>query len=174
MRKIVLSVETTGVSSNDGHRIIELAAIEIKGAEITEQRIHHFFNPEREVDSGAAAVHGLTLIELKNEPLFDIFAQEIADFIRDAELIIHNAPFNLTFLNSEFVRAGLLPVESICTKVTDTLLLARMRYPSEKNDLDSLCKRFAIDYSNRSSYGALLDTEMLAEVYLKMYQQVLH
>lgn len=174
MRKIVLSIETTGVSSDDGHRIVELAAIEINGVEITTQQIHYFFNPEREVDSGAASVHGLNLTQLEEEPSFDILAHEIADFIRGTELIIHNVPFNLSFLNSEFSRAGLQPVESIITKVTDTLLLSRTNHPNEINDLDSLCKRFAIDSANRSSYGALLDTELLADVYLKMYQQVLH
>lgn len=174
MRKIVLDTETTGLSPEQGHRVIELAAIEINGWAITENRIHKFFNPEREVDPGAEAVHGLTLARLKDEPTFDDFAHNFAEFIRDTELIIHNAPFELGFLNSEFEQAGLPPVERLCKKVTDTLRLARDRHPEGKNTLDDLCERYGIDYSKRTTHGALLDAELLAEVYLKMSLRALH
>lgn len=174
MRKIVLNTETTGLSPDEGHRIVELAAIEINGWEITQKRIHRYFNPEREIDTGASEVHGLTLARLKDEPTFDEFAHEISEFIRDAELIIHNAPFDLGFLNSEFERAGLPPVKSICAKVTDTLQLARTQNPDEKNDLDALCERYEIACLQRTSHGALLDAELLAELYLKMTKRMLH
>lgn len=174
MRKIVLNTETTGINPDEGHRIVELAAIEINGWEISQRRIHRYFNPEREIDAGASEVHGLTLARLKDEPTFDDFAREFAEFIRDAELIIHNAPFDLGFLNSEFAREGLPPVESICMEVTDTLLLARTQSPGEKSNLDALCERYGVDYSQRTSHGALLDAELLAEVYLKMVKRVLH
>lgn len=174
MRKIVIDTETTGLSPGQGHRIVELAAIEIKGWEITQNRIHRYFNPEREIDPRAAAVHGLTLARLIDEPTFDDFAHEFAEFIRDAELIIHNAPFDLGFLNSEFEKAGLPPVESICKKVTDTLLVAREQNPRKKNSLNDLCERYEIDYSQRTLHGAMLDAELLAEVYLKMAMRVLH
>ncbi len=174
MRKIVIDTETTGLSPNQGHRIVELAAIEINGWEVTQNRIHRYFNPGREIDAGAAAVHGLTVERLKDEPTFDDFAHEFAEFIRDAELIIHNAPFDLGFLNSEFEQVGLPPVESICKKVTDTLRSAKELFPGEKNNLNALCERYEIDYSQRTLHGAMLDAELLAEVYLKMFQRVLH
>jgi len=174
MRKIVIDTETTGLSPDQGHRIVELAAIEINGCEITQNRIHRFFNPEREVDAGAEAVHGLTLERLKDEPTFDDFAHEFSEYIRDAELIIHNAPFDLGFLNSEFDQVGLPPIESICKKVTDTLLSAKELFPGKKNNLNALCERYEIDYSHRTLHGAMLDAELLAEVYLKMFHRVLH
>lgn len=171
MRKIVIDTETTGLNPDQGHRIIELAAIEINGWDITQNRIHRYFNPECEIDAGATAVHGLTLVRLKDEPAFDGFAHELAEFIRDAELIIHNAPFDLGFLNAEFKQAGLSPVESICKKVTDTLLIAREQYPKKKNSLNALCERYEIDNSQRTLHGAMLDAELLAEVYLKMVKR---
>lgn len=174
MRKIVIDTETTGLSPDEGHRIVELAAIEINGWEITQNRIHRYFNPEREIDAGAAAVHGLTLERLKDEPTFDDFAYEFAEFIRDAELIIHNAPFDLGFLNAELEQTGLPLVESICKKVTDTLLIAREQNPGRKNTLNDLCERYEIDYSQRTLHGAMLDAELLAEAYLKMVKRVLH
>ena len=174
MRKIVLDTETTGLSPEHGHRIVELAAIEIDGWEITRNRLHRYFNPEREVDAGAAEVHGLTLERLKNEPTFDFFALEFAEFIRDAELIIHNAPFDIAFLNAEFKKAGLPPVESYCSCVTDTLVMARKQTPGKKNNLNALCERYGVDYSQRTLHGAMLDTELLAEVYMKLYKRELH
>jgi DNA polymerase-3 subunit epsilon len=168
MRKIVLDTETTGLSPDDGHRIVELAAIEIIDSKITFRRYHRYINPEREIDAGAEAVHGLSLERLQNESKFAEVAPDLIEFISGAELIIHNAPFDVGFLNSEFEKDGLPPVESICKKVTDTLLMARKQNPGEKNSLDALCKRYGIDYSNRTSHGALLDAELLAEVYLEM------
>lgn len=174
MRKIVIDTETTGLSPDQGHRIVELAAIEIIGCMTTHIRIHRYFNPEREIDARASEVHGLTLARLKDESTFDDFAYEFAEFIRDAELIIHNAPFDLGFLNSEFAQVGLPPVESICKKVTDTLLMAREQNPGKKNNLNALCERYGIDYSQRTLHGAMLDTELLAEVYLKMVKREMH
>jgi len=174
MRKIVLDTETTGLSPAQGHRIIELAAIEINGREITNNRFHRYFNPEREVDRGAAAVHGLTLDRLKNEPRFAEIAHEFAEFILDAELIIHNAPFDVGFLNSEFERVGLPPIKKICKKITDTLAIAKVQNPSKKNNLNALCERFRIDYSMRTTHGAMLDTELLAEVYFKLVEGRMH
>ena len=171
MRKIVLDTETTGLSPDEGHRIVEFAAIEMNGLEISPNRIHRFFNPAREIDEGAYAVHGLTLDRLKDEPAFEDFAHEFAEFIRGAELIIHNAPFDLEFLNSEFMRAGLAPVENYCVKVTDTLQMARKLHPCEKNSLKALCERYEVDCSQRIPHGALLDAELLAEIYLKMLKR---
>lgn len=168
LRKIVLDTETTGLYPEDGHRIVELAAIEINDREITPNLFHQFFNPEREVDEGAAEVHGLTWEELQDEPRFAEYANQIAEFIRDAELIVHNAPFDVGFLNSEFERVGLPPVEDICTRVTDTLVIAKKLNPDGVNSLDALCERYKVDESQFISHGAMLDTEILSEVYLKM------
>lgn len=174
MRKIVLDTETTGLDPYEGHRIIELAAIEISGNVITDNRIHQYFNPEREVDKGATEVHGLTRARLINEPTFDFFAHKIADFIRDAELIIHNAPFDLCFLDAEFKKVGLPPVESVCCIVTDTLAIARKQNPGKKNNLNALCERYGIDCSQRTLHGAMLDAEVLAEVYFELHKRELH
>lgn len=174
MRKIVLDTETTGVSPDNGHRIVELAAIEINGNKITDRRFHRYFNPERKVTVEAEKVHGLSLERLQNEAKFAEEAPALIEFISGAELIIHNAPFDVGFLNSEFERAGLPHVESICKKVTDTLLMAENQDPGSNNDLDALCERYGVDSSERTSHGALLDAELLAEVYLKMSQRALH
>lgn len=171
LRKIVLDTETTGLYLEDGHRIVELAAIEINGRETTQNLFHQFFNPEREVDEGAAEVHGLTWNELQDEPRFAECANQIAEFMRDAELIVHNAPFDVGFLNSEFQRVGLPPVEEICTRITDTLVMANRISPDEKNSLNALCERYEIDESQFISHGAMLDAEILAEVYLKMINE---
>ena len=174
MRKIVLDTEVTGLNADEGHRIIELAAIEINGGGITENRIHKYFNPEREVDKDVTEVHGLTLDRLISEPTFSLCAHEIADFIRDAELIVHNAPFDISFLNAEFIKVGLPPVESICKIVTDTFVIARKQYPGMKNSLNALCERFGVDYSHRTQHGAMLDAEVLALVYFELYERGLH
>lgn len=170
LRKIVLDTETTGLYPEDGHRIVELAAIEVNGREITQNRFHRYFNPGREVDEGAAEVHGLTWERLQDESKFAEYANQIAEFIRDAELIIHNAPFDVGFLNTEFERVGLPPVENICARVTDTLVMAKKLNPGEMNSLSALCERYEIDESHRESHGALLDAELLVDVYLKMYE----
>ena len=168
LRKVVLNTETTGLYPDDGHRIVELSAIELNGQEITQNRFHRYFNPEKEVDEGAAEVHGWTLEKLQDKPKFAEFANQVAEFIRDAELIVHNAQFDVSFLNSEFERVGLPPVESICKKITDTLMIARELYPEEKNNLNALCERYEVDDSHLITRGALLDAELIAEVYLRM------
>lgn len=165
MRQIVLDTETTGLEHKQGHRIIEVAAIELDGRKVSERRFHRYLNPEREIDEGAAAVHGLTLDRLQDEPKFSEIAPALLEFIGSAELIIHNAPFDMGFLNAELVRAGL---PSLGNPVIDTLKVAKDLHPGKKNNLNALCDRYFIDNSHRTLHGALLDTELLAEVYLAM------
>lgn len=166
MRQIVLDTETTGLDPKQGHRIIEVAAIELDGRRVSSERtFHRYVNPEREIDEGAAKVHGLTLERLQDEPKFAEIAPALLEFIADAELIIHNAPFDIGFLNAELALAGLPPLTN---PVTDTLKVAKELHPGKKNNLDALCDRYQIDNSHRTLHGALLDTELLAEVYLAM------
>ena len=165
MKQIVLDTETTGLDPKQGHRIIEVAAIELNGRKVSERNFHRYLNPERDIDEGAAAVHGLTLDRLQDEPKFAEIAPALLEFIGDAELIIHNAPFDMGFLNAELARLGLPPLEN---KVLDTLKLAKELHPGKKNNLNALCDRYFIDNSHRTLHGALLDTELLAEVYLGM------
>ncbi len=165
MKQIVLDTETTGLDHKQGHRIIEVAAIELHGRKVSDRNFHRYLNPEREIDEGAAAVHGLTLDRLQNEPKFAEIAPALLEFIGDAELIIHNAPFDIGFLNAELARMGLPPLEN---KVIDTLKVAKELHPGKKNNLNALCDRYFIDNSHRTLHGALLDTELLAEVYLGM------
>lgn len=167
-RKIVLDTETTGIDPRLGHRIIEVAAIELVSRRKTGHHLHKYVNPEREIDAGAAAVHGITLDFLADKPKFSDIAEELIDFVRGAELIIHNAPFDIGFLNAELGRLGMVPIETICHSVTDTLKMARERHPGKRNNLDALCERYQIDNAHRTLHGALLDTELLAEVYLAM------
>ncbi len=174
VRNIVLDTEATGINPEEGHRIVELAAIEIIDNKVSNKRFHRFLNPERDIDAAAEAVHGLSLERLQDESKFADIAPALIEFISGAELIVHNAPFDIAFLNSEFELAGLPPVESICKKITDTLLMARKLYPGKQNDLDTLCGRYGIDYSGRTSHGAMLDAELLAEVYLEMAKKQLH
>src|SRR5512135_1388615 len=165
MRKIVLDTETTGLDPKQGHRIIEVAAIELDGRKVSGRTFHRYINPEREIDEGAAAVHGLTLDRLQDEPKFAEVAPALLEFIDGAELIIHNAPFDIGFLNAELALAGLPPLNN---SVVDTLKVAKELHPGKKNNLDALCDRYQIDNSHRTLHGALLDTELLAEVYLSM------
>jgi DNA polymerase-3 subunit epsilon len=165
MRKIVLDTETTGLDPKQGHRIIELAAIELEGRKVSLRRFHRYLNPEREIDAGAAAVHGLTYERLQNEAKFADIANSFLEFIEDAELIIHNAPFDLGFLNNELELLGMAPLQNA---VVDTLKVAREMHPGKKNSLDALCGRYEIDNAHRTLHGALLDTELLAEVYFAM------
>lgn len=165
MRRIVLDTETTGLDPRQGHRIIELAAIELDNRNITQRRFHRYLNPEREIDAGAVAIHGLTYERLQEEPKFFDIAQGFLDFIGDAELIIHNAPFDMGFLNHEL---SLLGLPELSNPVLDTLKMAREMHPGKKNSLDALCSRYEIDNAHRTLHGALLDTELLAEVYLAM------
>jgi DNA polymerase-3 subunit epsilon len=165
MRQVVLDTETTGLDPRQGHRIIEVAAIELDGRKVSKRTFHRYLNPEREIDEGAAAVHGLTLDRLQDEPRFAEVAPALLEFIDGAELIIHNAPFDIGFLNAELALAGLPPLSN---QVIDTLKVAKELHPGKKNNLDALCDRYQIDNSHRTLHGALLDTELLAEVYLGM------
>ncbi|MDZ4202431.1 MAG: DNA polymerase III subunit epsilon [Gallionella sp.] len=165
MRRIVLDTETTGLDPRQGHRIIELAAIELDGRKISNRRFHRYLNPERDIDAGAVAVHGLTYERLQHEPVFADIASGFMEFIEGAELIIHNAPFDMGFLNHELELLGLPALQN---EVLDTLKLAREMHPGKKNSLDALCSRYEIDNAHRSLHGALLDTELLAEVYFAM------
>lgn len=168
MRQIVLDTETTGLDPKQGHRIVELAAIELSNRKVSERRFHRYLNPEREIEAGAAEVHGLTLERLQDEPKFADIASALLEFISGAELIIHNAPFDVGFLNKELELAGLPQLRSHCPSVIDTLKLAKELHPGKKNNLNALCDRYQIDNSHRTLHGALLDTELLAEVYLAM------
>ncbi|MEO1765986.1 DNA polymerase III subunit epsilon [Thiobacter aerophilum] len=168
MRQIVLDTETTGLEPTLGHRIIEVAAVELVNRRLTGNHFHRYLNPEREIDEGAQQVHGLTLDFLADKPRFADIVEEFLAFIRDAELIIHNAPFDVGFLNHELALLGLEPLERYCVGVVDTLRMARDMHPGQKNNLDALCKRYGVDNSNRTLHGALLDAELLAEVYLAL------
>lgn len=168
MRQIVLDTETTGLDPKLGHRVIELAAIELVNRRVSERRFHRYLNPERDIEAGAAAVHGLTLERLQDEPKFAEVAPGLLEFIRGAELIIHNAPFDVGFLNKELELAGLGSLGDYEVSVVDTLKLAKELHPGKKNNLDALCDRYQIDNSHRTLHGALLDTELLGEVYLAM------
>ena len=168
MRQIFLDTETTGLYPAHGHRIIEIAAIEMVNRRPTNNHFHVYLNPQREIDPAAQEVHGITLEFLQDKPLFESVAQDLSKFIADAELIIHNAPFDVGFLNSELGRIGLLPIDTMCGKITDTLKIAKDSRPGQRNNLDALCRHFGIDNSKRTLHGALLDAELLAEVYLAM------
>ncbi len=168
MRQIFLDTETTGLDPRHGHRIIEVACIEMESRRLTGRHLHKYINPEREIDEGAAAVHGITLEFLADKPKFADVIDEFLDFINGAELIIHNAPFDLGFLNAELARLDRVPVETLCNGVTDTLKMARDLHPGKRNSLDALCERYEIDNSQRTLHGALLDTELLSEVFLAM------
>lgn len=168
-RQIVLDTETTGMPVNDGHRIIEIGCIEMISRKITGKVFHCYLNPEREIDAGAFAVHGISSDFLQNQPSFKMIVDEFLAFIRDAELIIHNAPFDIGFLNDELTRVGVnyRQVTDYC-QVTDTLAMARSLHMGQRNSLDALCKRYRIDASKRDLHGALLDAHLLAQVYLAM------
>ncbi len=165
MRKIVLDTETTGLYPEQGHRIIEIAAIELHGRQVTQRHFHHYLDPEREVDEGAARIHGFTWDMLRGRAKFADIAASFLEFVAGAELIIHNAPFDIGFINQELKLLGL---PSLQNEVMDTLKFAREMHPGKKNSLDALCSRYEIDNTHRSLHGALLDTELLAEVYFAM------
>lgn len=169
MRQIVLDTETTGLDPTDGHRIIEVGCVEMIDRRCTGKVLHRYINPEREIDDGAAEVHGITTEQLADKPLFSAIAAEFVDFVRGAELVIHNAPFDVGFLNAELRRLSpsLGLVEDHCT-VLDTLVMARQKHPGQRVSLDALCKRYGVDNSGRELHGALLDARLLAEMYLLM------
>lgn len=168
MRQIFLDTETTGLYPAQGHRVIEVAAVEVVNRRLTKNHFHYYINPDREIDQGAQEVHGISLEFLQDKPRFADIAKDLIAFIADAELIAHNAPFDVGFLNSEFGMLGLKTVEEITAKVTDTLKIAKEMRPGQRNNLDALCKHFGIDNSKRTLHGALLDAELLADVYMAM------
>ncbi|MDO8342795.1 MAG: DNA polymerase III subunit epsilon [Cellvibrio sp.] len=169
MRQIVLDTETTGLETSQGHRIIEIGCVELFNRRLTGRHYHQYIKPEREIDAGAQAVHGISNAMLEDKPVFARIADEFLQFIGDAELIIHNAAFDIGFLNYEMnmLRPGFGSVSDRC-HVIDTLLMARAKHPGQKNNLDALCKRYGVDNSQRELHGALLDAEILADVYLLM------
>lgn len=167
MRQVVLDTETTGLSVSDGHRIIELACVELINRQASGRQWHHYFDPERDIDEGAQAVHGLSRERLKGEPKFAELAADFLDFVGDAEVLIHNAAFDLGFLKAELSRTGLPGLGEQCP-ITDTLALARALHPGKRNSLDALCERYGISKAHRSLHGALLDARLLADVYLAM------
>lgn len=168
MRQVVLDTETTGLEWQQGHRIIEIGCVEIVGRKLTGKRFHRYLNPGREIDAGAQSVHGITAEFLADKSRFAEIVGELIDVIRDAELIIHNAAFDVGFLDNELGLAGQAPIGELCTGVVDTLKLAKELNPGKRASLDVLCERYAIDNSGRTLHGALLDAELLAEVYLAM------
>jgi DNA polymerase III subunit epsilon len=168
MRQIVLDTETTGLDPAQGHRIIELAGLEVVNRRATGRTVHFHLDPEREIDFGATEVHGKTWEDLRGKPRFRDVAEEFLEFARGAEWVIHNAPFDVAFLDGEFALAGFSACAGVYSKLTDTLALARDMFPGKRNSLDALCERFGVDNRHRTLHGALLDAELLAEVWLAM------
>jgi DNA polymerase-3 subunit epsilon len=166
IREIVLDTETTGLSPFEGHRIVEIGALELINHVPSGQTFHTYLNPERDMPKEAEAVHGLTAAFLKDKPVFRDIAQAFSDFLADSLLVIHNASFDITFLNAELDRIGFAALEM--GRVVDTLQIAKKRHPMASNSLDALCKRYGIDLSRREKHGALLDSELLADVYLEL------
>ncbi|RDK08577.1 DNA polymerase III subunit epsilon [Cupriavidus lacunae] len=168
MRQIVLDTETTGLNAATGDRLIEIGCVELMNRRLTGRHLHFYVNPERDIDEGAIAVHGITVEFLADKPRFAEVADDIREFVQEAELIIHNAPFDLGFLDMEFQRLGLPPFRQHAGNVIDTLREARQMFPGKRNSLDALCDRLGISNAHRTLHGALLDAELLAEVYLAM------
>ena len=168
MRQIVLDTETTGLNPKSGDRIIEIGCVELFNRRLTGKTLHHYVNPERDSDPGALAVHGLTTEFLSDKPRFAQIVGELREFVRDAEIIIHNAPFDLGFLDAEYARLGLPKFAAEVLSITDTLAQAKSLHPGKRNSLDALCDRYGVSNAHRTLHGALLDSELLAEVYLAM------
>ena len=169
MRQVVLDTETTGLEPELGHRIIEIGGVELVNRRLTDRRLHHYLQPDREIDAGALEVHGITREFLQDKPRFAEVHADLLSFVSGAEVIIHNAPFDVAFLDSELARLGDpdLRLENHC-RILDSLALARQLHPGQRNGLDALCRRYGIDSSARQLHGALLDAEILADVYLAM------
>jgi DNA polymerase-3 subunit epsilon len=167
VRRIVLDTETTGLEPSLGHRVIEIACVELFDRRPTGRNFHRYLNPDREIDAGAVQIHGLTTDFLADKPRFADIADELVEFVEGAEVLIHNAPFDVGFLNAELTLAGKPGIETVCT-ITDTLAMAREMHPGKRNSLDALCDRYQVDNSGRSLHGALLDAQLLADVWLAM------
>ena len=169
MRQIILDTETSGLEVSEGHRVIEIGCVEIVNRKVTGRHFHRYLNPDRDIDPGAFGVHGLSRERLSREPRFPEIAAEFMDFVAGSELVIHNAAFDVRFLDAEIARlpGEHPPLGNLC-RVLDTLALARELHPGQRNNLDALCKRYGVDNSNRDLHGALLDARILAEVYLAM------
>ena len=168
MRQIALDTETTGLDASSGHRVIEIGCVEFVDRQLTRNNLHVYLNPEREIDEGASRVHGMTLDDLRDKPLFAQVADQFIEFCRGAEVVIHNAAFDVGFLDAELARVGHKGFRTICDGVVDTLALAREMFPGKRNNLDALCERMMIPNKHRTLHGALLDAELLAEVYLAL------
>jgi len=167
-RIVFLDTETTGLDARLGHRIIEIAAVEASGRELTGKSLHFYLDPEREIDPGATAVHGFTWDDLRGKPKFSAVADEVMGFLANARVVIHNAPFDVAFLDQELIRLRQTPIAKRQFTVTDSLVMAKEKYPGKRNSLDSLCDRLGVDNSHRNLHGALLDARLLAEVYFAM------
>ena len=168
MRQIFLDTETTGLETRLGHRIIELACVEMVNRRLTRRHLHYYVNPDRDIDEGALAVHGISRDFLSDKPRFGEVANEFLDFIRGAELVIHNAAFDVGFLDNELNMLGLATVATVCANIRDTLKMARELHPGKKNNLNALCERYGVNNAHRTLHGALLDAEILADVYVAM------
>jgi DNA polymerase-3 subunit epsilon len=168
MRQIFLDTETTGLSPENGDRVIEIGCIEMDGRRLTGRHLHFYLNPQRKNHEDAVKIHGLTDEFLSDKPLFATVAEELIEFVRDAEIIIHNAGFDVGFLNEELRRCGLPKFSTHVSAVTDTLVMARDQFPGKSNSLDALCKRLEVDNTNRTLHGALIDANLLAEVYIRL------
>ena len=171
MRQIFLDTETTGFNANLAHnpdRMVEIGCVELVNRKLTGNNLHFYVNPERDSEEGALRVHGLTTEFLSDKPKFGAIARELLDFVADAEIIIHNAPFDISFLDAELARVGHQPFKKYVGAVTDTLVMAKEMFPGKRNSLDALCDRLEVDNSGRTLHGALLDAELLADVYINM------
>lgn len=168
LRQIVLDTETTGLNARLGNRVIEIGCVELINRKLTGNNFHRYINPERDSEEGALAVHGLSTEFLRDKPVFSAISEEFLAYVRGAEIIIHNAPFDLSFLNAEFERLGLEKFENYVGDVVDTLVQAKELHPGKRNSLDALCDRYEISNAHRKLHGALLDAELLADVFLAM------
>lgn len=166
MRQITLDTETTGLEHENGHRIIEIACVEVIGRRLTQRNLHFYLNPEREIDAAATQVHGMTLDDLRDKPRFADIADEFLAFCDGAEIIIHNAAFDIGFIDAELARLGRGSFRDCCGGIIDSLALAKEQFPGKRNNLDALCERLMVPNAHRKVHGALLDAELLAEVYL--------
>lgn len=171
MRQLIVDTETTGLDPSFGHKIIEFAALEMIDRELTGNKLHLYINPQRKIDTEAIKIHGITDEQVENAPIFSQVAQNIVDFIADSELIIHNAKFDLNFLDYQLQQHGFNKTETYVKGVVDTLVIARQKYPGSKNNLDALCDRFKINRISRDYHGALIDCKLLADVYLALTRE---